>query len=65
MDEEKQAGSHHADEERPVTKTRLRRGEVGRKKPPLPVAEIVDVVPPVHGDIEEYLCDLSRDEEKP
>lgn len=47
-----------------MTKTRLRRGEIGREKNlPDQSAEIIDFLPPVHGDIEDLLCDLSDDAE--
>jgi len=51
-------------ESQPMTKTRLRRGEIGREKNlPDQSAEIIDFLPPVHGDIEDLLCDLSDDAE--
>ena len=45
---------------KPLTKTRLRRGEIGRaRREPTQTAQIIDFVPPVHGDVEDILCDLS------
>jgi len=46
----------------PVTKTRLRRGEIRREKTePARTAQIIDFLPAVHSDIENLLCDLSGD----
>ena len=43
-----------------LTKTRLRRGEIAREKPELiRCAEIIDFVPPVHGDVEDILFDVA------
>ena len=45
---------------KPLTKTRLRRGEIGRAmRQPTPTAQIIDFFPPVHSDVEDILCDLS------
>ena len=47
---------------KPLTKTRLRRGEIRREKTePARTAQIIDFLPAVHSDIENLLCDLSGD----
>jgi hypothetical protein len=47
----------------PLTKTRLRRGEIAReKREPIQSAEIIDFLPAVHGDVEDILFDLSGED---
>ncbi|KPL10671.1 hypothetical protein AMJ85_05380 [candidate division BRC1 bacterium SM23_51] len=47
----------------PLTKTRLRRGQIAREKNyPPHCPEIIDFLPAVHGDAEDLLCDLSEEE---
>jgi hypothetical protein len=54
------SSSMKKDREILLTKTRLRRGEIGRaRREPTQTAQIIDFVPPVHGDVEDILCDLS------
>jgi len=56
-------GTQDSSQPQPLTKTRLRRGEIGREKPEaLRCAEIIDFVPPVHGDVEDILFDLAADD---
>lgn len=48
---------------KPLTKTRLRRGEIAREKNyPPQCPEIIDFLPAVHDDIEDLLCDLAGEE---
>jgi len=65
MKDRKQEPDPAADQPGPLTKTRLRRGEIGRKKTDPPCAEIIDFLPAVHGDVEDILCDVSGDELPP
>ena len=52
------------DGSQPLTKTRLRRGEIVREKSdPTRYAEIIDFLPAVHGDVEDILCDLSAEDD--
>jgi len=52
--------TQHSCDSQPLTKTRLRRGEIAREKPELiRCAEIIDFVPPVHGDVEDILFDVA------
>ena len=48
---------------KPLTKTRLRRGEIARKEGFFARhAEFIDFLSTAHGDAEDFLCDLAGEE---